>query len=272
MSTVVDNSTVRVPSAPAALADTGLTAELVIELILKTVYVQGAQTGQQLTQTIKLPFDIVDEQLLALQSRRFVEVTRTQGPARGNYVFDVVGAGRERAAAAVAASQYVGAAPVPLAAYREWLEQQSVRNLHAGREQIRRGFSHLVLDDDVLESLGPAINSASSLFLYGDPGNGKTVIAEAIAGLLGGDIYIPYAVEVGGQIMVLFDPVHHKPVTEEASPQEEDASPWLHVGGSTTDVSCESSAPSSSWAVNCRSSSWTSSTTRTRKSTRRRSS
>ncbi|MGD8277554.1 MAG: ATP-binding protein [Gemmatimonadota bacterium] len=235
MNSVAETSTgVQIPPAPVTLADTGLSAEAVIELILKTLFVQGAQTGQQLTQTICLPFDIIDAQLLALQSRRFIEVTRTHGPARGNYVFDVVGPGRERAAAAVAASQYVGAAPVPLAAYREWLEQQSVRTLHAGREQIRRGFSHLILADDVLESLGPAVNSASSLFLYGDPGNGKTVIAEAIAGLLGGDIYIPFAVEVGGQIMVLYDPVHHKPVDETGPASEEDASPWLH-GGSEHD-------------------------------------
>ncbi len=231
MSTAVNDSTVvRVPPAPATLEDTGLTAEAVTELILKVLLVQGAQTGQQITRTICLPFDIVDAQLLALQSRRFVEVIRTQGPARGNYIFDVVGAGRERASAALAASQYVGAAPVPLPVFRDWLEQQSVRTLHAGREQIRRGFSHLTLGEDVLESLGPAINSASSLFLYGDPGNGKTVIAEAIAGLLGGDIYIPFAVEVGGQTIVLFDPVHHRPVEEEGLAQDDDASPWLHIG------------------------------------------
>jgi predicted ATPase with chaperone activity len=221
---------VRVPPAPTSLAETGLSAEAIAELILKVLYVQGAQTGQQITETVCLPFDIVDEQIASLQSRRFIEVVRTAGPARGNYIFDVAGTGRERASAAIEASQYVGAAPVPLPAYRKWVEGQSIRNVHAGREQIRRGFSHLVLAEDVLESLGPAINSASSLFLYGDPGNGKTVIAEAIAGLLGGDIYIPYAIEVGGQVMVLFDPVHHRPVDERRPAAEDDASPWLHRG------------------------------------------
>ena len=214
------------PPAPTTLSETGLTAEAVTELIFKILYVQGAQTGQQLTQTIRLPFDIVDEQLLILQNRRFIEVVRTHGPARGNYVFDLAGLGRDRAKAALEASQYVGAAPVPLQLYREWIEKQSVRGLRIGREHIREGFSHLVITDHILEALGPAVNSASSLFLYGDPGNGKTVIAEAIAAMLGGDIFMPYAVEIDGQEMVLYDPVHHHIVEDDISQAE--GVPWLH--------------------------------------------
>jgi len=216
------------PLVPETLAETGLTEEAVIDLILKLLYVQGAQTGQRLTETICLPFELVDAQLLALQARRFVEVVRTTGPARGNYVLDLTGAGRERATAALEASQYTGAAPVPLAMYRTWIERQSVRNLRIGRERIRESFAHLVVPEDILEALGPAINSASSLFLHGDPGNGKTVISEAIAGLMGGDIWIPQAIDVDGQIMVLYDPVHHEVVHKapvgEAGPEE---APWL---------------------------------------------
>ena len=215
-----------VPQPPENLRETGLSAETLIELVLKTLHVQGARTGQQLTDALCLPFDIVDEQLLLLQSRRFIEVVRTLGPARGNYIFDLTGTGRERAKAALEASMYVGAAPVPLSMYREWIERQSVRSLRVGRERIREGFSHLVIAEEVLESLGPAINSAASLFLYGDPGNGKTVISESIATLLGGDVYIPQAIDIDGQVMVLFDPVHHKPVEAHLAMTPEDAI-WL---------------------------------------------
>jgi predicted ATPase with chaperone activity len=173
------------PKAPETLADTGLSGEAVTDLIFKILYVQGAQSGMQIAQTIRLPFDIVDAQLLQLQSRRFIEVIRTFGPSRGNYVFDLAGAGRDRAKAALESSQYVGAAPVPLKVYREWIEKQSVRGLRVGRQHIRDGFGHLVIEEEILEALGPAVNSASSLFLYGEPGNGKTVIAEAIAAMLG---------------------------------------------------------------------------------------
>jgi predicted ATPase with chaperone activity len=202
------------PPAPVSVRDTGLSPESIIDLILKLLYVQGARSGQQLTESICLPFDIVDEQLLRLQERRFIEVLRTAGPSRGGYIFDLGTAGRERARDALEASQYVGAAPVPLDHYRTWIDAQSVRNIHIGRERIRHGFDHLVIKDEMLEALGPAVNSASSLFLHGDPGNGKTVIAEAIAAMMGGDVFIPYAVDIDGQVMSLFDPVHHHPVED----------------------------------------------------------
>jgi predicted ATPase with chaperone activity len=227
--------TISAPKAPTTLAETGLSGEAVTDLIFKILYVQGAQSGMQLSQTIRLPFDIVDEQLLMLQNRRFVEVVRTFGPARGNYVFDLAGVGRDRAKAALEASHYVGAAPVPLRVYREWIDKQSVRGLRIGREHIREGFAHLVIEENVLEALGPAVNSASSLFLYGDPGNGKTVIAEAIAAMLGGDIYMPYAVEIDGQEMVLYDPVHHEVVEDEDGQSAEGGVAWLH-GSSDRDA------------------------------------
>ena len=216
----------QVPPSPVTVKDTGLSRETIIDLLLKTLYVQGARTGQQLTDSICLPFDIVDEQLLWLQERRFIEVRRTTGPSRGGYVFDLGNAGRERARDAFEANQYVGAAPVPLDTFRTWIENQSVRHLHTNRERVRDGFSHLVIKEDVLEALGPAINSASSLFLYGDPGNGKTVIAEAIATMFGGDIYIPRAVDIDGQVMVVYDPVHHKPLSEEEQQRPGEAE-WL---------------------------------------------
>ncbi len=216
------------PPVPESLRETGLTDEAVIDLILKLLYVQGAQTTQKLTETICLPFELIDEQVLALQARRFIEVIRTLGPARGNYVLDLSGPGRERAAAALEASQYVGAAPVPLSDYRRWIDQQSVRSLRIGREHIRQSFSHLVIPENILEALGPAINSASSLFLHGDPGNGKTVISEAIATMMGGDIWIPQAVDIDGQILVLYDPVHHKVVEQvEVGQAGSDDAPWL---------------------------------------------
>lgn len=201
-----------IPPAPATLRDTGLSPESLSDLILKTLHAQGSKPAQQVADQLGLPFDIVDEQVLRLQERRFVEVLRAAGPSRGGHVLDVVGPGRERAAAALDVGKYVGPAPVPLDVYRSWIEAQSVRHLQIGRERIRDGFNHLVIGEHTLESLGPAVNSASSLFLHGDPGSGKTVIAEAIASMLGGDIYIPFAVDIEGHVMQLFDPVHHEPV------------------------------------------------------------
>jgi predicted ATPase with chaperone activity len=197
------------PPPPERIEDTGLAVEFVLDLLLKTLFVQGARTGAQLVETLRLPFPFIDDRLLELQHRRLVEVRGTTGASRAGYLFDLAGAGHERARAALDACQYVGAAPVPLATYREWVARQSIGHVRVTQESVTRGFRHMVLDPRVFDLVGPAINSARSMFLYGGPGNGKTFMAESIARLLGGSIYIPYAVEVDGQVVVLYDPVHH---------------------------------------------------------------
>ena len=218
------------PSVPETIKDTGLTEEFVVDLLIKTLYVQGARTGQQLVKAVRLPFAFVDARLLDLQQRRMVEVRGAAGLGRGGYMFDLTGAGRERAREALASSQYVGPAPVPLAQYRAWVDKQSIRNVHVTMEKVREGFRGMVLSEAVHDVLGPSINSAKSLFLYGAPGNGKTMIAETISGLLGGDVFVPYAVEIEGQLMVVYDPVYHHAVDGsdpfESQTTEDDAD-WL---------------------------------------------
>jgi predicted ATPase with chaperone activity len=223
------------PSVPETVEATGLSAEFIVDLLIKTLYVQGGRTGQHLTEAVKLPFAFVDDQLLSLQQRRLVEVRGTTGHSRGGYLFDLTGAGRERAREALASSQYVGPAPVPLLQYRSWVEKQTIRNVHVTREVVRGGFQNMVLSDAVRDVLGPAINSSKSLFLYGAPGNGKTLIAETISHLLGGDIYVPYAVEIEGQIMVVYDPVYHHEIVEPEPDRAVDLAPtqgepaWLRT-------------------------------------------
>jgi hypothetical protein len=209
------------PAPPATVADTGLPEEFITDLLLKVLYVQGARTGQQLTDVVKLPFPFVDSRLLDLQQRRMIEVRGTTGHSRAGYVFDLTGAGRDRGRDALTSSQYVGPAPVPLSQYGQWTMKQSIRHVKVTRQMVVEGFHKMVLDPKVFEIIGPAINSARSLFLYGGPGNGKTFISETIAELLGGALYIPYAIEVDGQILVLYDPVHHHEVPEEGLGQDD---------------------------------------------------
>jgi predicted ATPase with chaperone activity len=203
------------PPLPERLADTGLTPDFIRDLILKILYVQGSQTGQELARFIRLPFTMLDDQLLTLQHRRFLEVRGTTGPNRASYIFDIGGEGRDRAKEALEASQYVGPAPVTLAQYREWTSIQSIRHARVNRQTLRSGLSHLVLHEDLFAILGPAVNSSKSIFLYGHPGNGKTAIAEAVSQMLGGILFLPYAVEIEGQIMLVYDPVHHQTVDSE---------------------------------------------------------
>jgi predicted ATPase with chaperone activity len=205
------------PPTPTSLEDTGLTGEAVDDLLIKTLYVHGVKTGRELTESVALPFQITDDRLMLLQQRRFMAVSGTTGPNRGSFRFDLTDAGRERAREAMQASQYVGPAPVPLATFEEWIRKQSLRHVRVTPETVNSGFSELVLDEGLFEMLGPAVNSARSIFLHGEPGNGKTTIAEIIAELLGGSVFLPYAVDITGQTMILFDPSHHERVVPEGA-------------------------------------------------------
>jgi len=201
------------PPAPETLEEAGLTASFVLDLLLKMLYEHGARSGGYLSDQIKLPFAVLDEQLLVLQRRSLVEVrgTGTDAHGRRGYVFDLTSEGRARARELRETSGYVGPAPVSQEAYRWWVAVQSVRNHPVSREQIHAGLSHLVLDEAFIDRLGPGINSGKSIFLYGKPGNGKTEIAFAMAGIMGSSIYVPYAVDMDGHVIQVFDPnVHHE--------------------------------------------------------------
>lgn len=198
-----------VPPVPRTLRETGLSAEMVTGLTLKTLYVQGARTGRELAGSVKLPFHILDSILLDLQQRQLVEVAGIRGHGRGGYIFDLTSAGRSRAQEEMSTSQYVGAAPVPLDEYRYWVERQSVLGATIEPRVILGELSHMTLSRDFLRQLGPAINSGRSMFLYGHAGNGKTEVATSIARMLKGKIYLPYAFEVEGRIIVVQDAMAH---------------------------------------------------------------
>jgi len=214
------------PPVPDSLEETGLSAAFVSDLLIKTLYRLGARTGNQLGNIIRLPFALLDEELMTLQRRHLIEVRSASGHGRRGYTFDLTMEGRGRGREALVSSSYVGPAPVTLDQYTEWIANHNVSSLNVDRETVTDGLQHLVLEDDFIDILGPGISSGTSLFLYGDAGNGKTVIAEAIAQLLGGRMYVPHAVEIEGQIIQMYDPTFHRAV-EGTDPEENGGSPWV---------------------------------------------
>lgn len=215
------------PPVPESLEETGLSEAFVTDLILKTLYLQGARSGTELESFLRLGFGILDPLLMDMQQRHFIEVRGSEGHGRIGYTFDITGEGRTRTREIMQGSRYCGPAPIPLGEYWESVRLQSTRGLQIGREAIRQGFSHLVFDDEFYDTLGPAINSGKSLFLYGHAGNGKTSIAEAVANMLGSSIYIPYAVEVDGQVIQIYDPVSHRSPEEGADAKIDESRPFL---------------------------------------------
>lgn len=200
------------PEVPETEADTGLGREFLMDLLLRALYVQGARTGAALAETLRLPFAMLDELLLILQARRLLELRGTTGHVRSAYVFDLTNQGRGRARETMQTVAYVGPAPVPLAQYRAWVNRQSIRHAAVTQDAVKEGLNWLVLDPGMVDLLGPAVNSAKSVFLHGESGNGKTAIAETMARMIGGTMFIPYAIEVGGEVLILYDAVHHRAV------------------------------------------------------------
>jgi predicted ATPase with chaperone activity len=213
---------VAAPVAPTTLVDTGLSESQVTDLILKVLFQRGAQEGNALAEALCLPFVVLDELLLKMTQRHFVEVLGTSGHSRAGYQYELTDEGRNRAQAALTASRYVGPAPVPLPQFKEWVKKQSVKNTRVSRELLAGAFSDLVLPEEVTDALGPAVNSGSSIFLHGAAGNGKTAIAERLGSLISSEIFIPYSVIVDGHIIVIYDPVYHHLVDDPANGPESD--------------------------------------------------
>ena len=202
------------PSAPATLEESGLNLDLILQLALKTLHLAGELTGSALAQRLGLRFQVVEPALDMLKIERHCEVVGGSMLGSPAYRYRITDAGRVRAAMFLEQNHYVGKAPVPLEHYRRYMHDvQSSQREKITRERVRRAFSHLVLSDRVLDQLGPAINAAHSMFVYGPPGNGKTVISSAIHSLLEGELAVPHAIEVEGSIIRLFDPVNHEPVS-----------------------------------------------------------
>ncbi|HUV27123.1 MAG TPA: ATP-binding protein [Anaerolineales bacterium] len=201
------------------MEDTGLSPLWLQDLALKILYFQGYLTGFSTAEAMALPFpNVVDQILDALKREKFIEVKTSQiGLGEGAYQYAITGAGIARAREALERSQYAGAAPVPLDVYNQSIRNQSRSRTNMNQRDVRKALSHLVLSDNTFHRIGPAINSGTSIFLYGPPGNGKTSIARSIGDMiLQETMYIPYAVYIDGQVVKIYDSVNHQ-----ASPENE---------------------------------------------------
>jgi hypothetical protein len=197
-----------VPPAPTSLAETGLGADQIVQLLMKALYT-GEMSGLGLSESLRLPYSILEPLVERSRSERLIEVRGAIGIGTSTYRYALTDAGRDRTRQFLDANQYTGPAPVPLAAYVATMSALRAARPFIDRERITRGFSHLVVGDALLQQLGPAINAGKAIFLYGSPGNGKTVIAEGMGRALGGDMFVPHAIDVDGQTITVFDPINH---------------------------------------------------------------
>jgi hypothetical protein len=234
-----------VPTAPTTLAETGLSTDSILALSLKALYA-GELSGRELSDEVKIAYGILEPIIAAARTEQLVVVRSASGTGTAGYRYALTDRGRERTDQYFVANGYIGAAPVPLEQYVRYVDELGKHKKVINRETIASSFTDLVVSDDILDQLGPAVNTRRAMFLYGPPGNGKSAMSAAIGRALGGAIYIPYALDIGGQTVTLFDPVNHisEPLSEGSSLIRRDSEvdprwvrirrPVIMVGGELT--------------------------------------
>jgi MoxR-like ATPase len=210
------------PKAPRSLKDAGISVDMTGRLILKLLATQGAVTGRNLAAHIRLGFAMVEAVLNSLRKEQLVAL---KGEAMaGDYTYIITQKGLSLAKDLARECTYFGSAPVTLPQYLAAMELQSVADQVIRAADLKRAFSDLLLEEDLLKVLGPAINSGRSMFLFGEPGNGKTSIAERISRAFGTTMWIPRALGIDGQIIRIFDSAIHEVAPPSATVGEPDDS------------------------------------------------
>jgi hypothetical protein len=217
------------PPLPQTIDETGLNRTFLTEHLLRILYNKGRATGRDLADAMCLFYAIIEQLLADLRNVEQVDIIGQRGYGDINYEYALTPRGQEAAAAALAKTQYTGPCPVPINDWIESVKAQTVKNVKVTRRNIREAFDGLVIDESILNMVGPAVNSGSSVMLFGYPGNGKTTIAERITHLMGDDIFIPYTIYADGAIIKMYDAVIHEPARRPLPEGHEHDLRWIRI-------------------------------------------
>ncbi len=199
----------RTPPAPETVKDTGLDLQFIADLAMKHIMSMGEFRLSDLSRSMGLSTAILDEAVALLRREKMVEVRGASQFTRSSFNFIATETGKKYGGELMEICRYAGPAPVILEDYREMVEHQSIKNITVNDDVVHAAFSQIVISEDMLKRLGPAISSGAPMFVYGPAGNGKTTIAETIGQILPETVYVPHALYVGGQIITVYDPVNH---------------------------------------------------------------
>jgi hypothetical protein len=203
------------PPVPESLEETGVAGSLIEQLILKYLYFRGDLLGRDIAASLGLKFSLIDDLLETLKRQHYVGVKKSLGMGNSSGVFQLTETGRNLTREYLESNLYAGPAPVPLYQYAEVVKRQKFREDWLNPGSLKQAFQHLVVEADVLAQIGPAVNASRSFLIYGQPGNGKTALAEALFHVDTDPIYMPYAIESQGNIIQLYDPIYHQKIADQ---------------------------------------------------------
>ncbi|MCA9050814.1 MAG: hypothetical protein KDA89_18880, partial [Planctomycetaceae bacterium] len=224
------------PTDPKSVQELGLTEPFLESLVSKLLLSGGNMTGRAVASELCLPFKITEATLERLRTRRLV--THCGSGSFNDYVYGLSDEGRKRAQTFHAECAYVGPAPVPLMDYIISVEAQAICDEPIRRAELTDAFQDISISGEMLDLLGPAVNSGSGMFLYGAPGNGKSTLAKRITSCFGQEIWLPHAIIDGRQIITLFDPAYHHTVDQSGQTNSHDPR-WVRVRRPTVVVGGE---------------------------------
>ena len=206
------------PRVPGTIDDLGVGVPFITDMILRTIFTRGQTTGGDIANFLSVPFGVISPVLQQIRKMMLIDIVGQKGSSGdASFIYEIKPPkGTDALKEALDKTNYIGPLPVPFTDYVESVLAQTVKKLVVTRRSIQRAFADLVITEDVFNEIGPAVNSASSIFFFGYPGNGKTSVAERITRLMGDAIYIPHAIEANGQIIKLYDPIQHTLIKEEA--------------------------------------------------------
>lgn len=204
-----------IPPVPETMEETGIASAIIEQLILKYLYFRGEMLGRDIASQLGLQFSLIDELLETFKRQHYVGVKKSLGMGNSSGVFQLTEAGRNLTREHLENNLYTGPAPVPLYQYIEVVRRQRLPTNWLNPQLLEQAFRHLVVERDILAQIGPAVNSNKSFLIYGQPGNGKTALAESLFRVETAPIYMPYALECQGNIIQLYDPIYHQKIEDQ---------------------------------------------------------
>ncbi|WNG27333.1 ATPase [Cystobacter fuscus] len=230
------------PAQPRTLEESGLTASMVEELVLKAIFYAGEMRGMDIANRLKLPTSVVDDVLEGLRRQKYIDIRGGGGSGLGKstMIYQLTTFATDVLRQILDRNRYNGPAPVTLQEWISAVKKQTIRGNRITRQRMEDKFGDLIIRDYIFDGIGPAMNSGRAIFFYGPPGNGKTAICQGMVNCFDGDIFIPHAILIDDFIVRIYDNILHKPVEEEAGAQSYDRRwvrcrrPLVVVGGELT--------------------------------------
>lgn len=199
----------KLAARPTKLSETGLSETFVADLIAKHLFDRGTLSLGELSTIVALAGSIIEGVLNFMRTEARVEVRPGQASTAG-LAYTLTERGRVSALDAMMRSGYLGPAPVPLTYYAQIAREQTIHKRAVTQDAMRAAFQDVVLDDMMLDCLGPALNSGRAMFLYGPAGTGKTYISQRLSRLFRHPTLIPHAIAIDDSVVQVYDPLVHK--------------------------------------------------------------